>query len=286
MLSSVSLARKYLSLAPASAPSYWTDPKPLERSLMEYDDEVAGGFLKWFPDIDLTGKKIFDIGSGYGGRSVRFRELGAKSVTGLEINERMVREASEFAASKQLTDVSFVVGFGESLPFPDDAFDVVTSSDVFEHVADLGKTLDECHRVLRSGGKLYAVFPPFHHPNGAHLDSWLSCMPWANVFFQCDAIVQAGYELLDERRDSFRPNPLRPQDKLWSLNGATISSVSRLIEQRGYKSDLQVAPLFSEMNSKWDPWRMKYYAFAFAPLRFMPLLREMFTHRIVLRLSK
>jgi SAM-dependent methyltransferase len=286
VIHSVSMAKRYLALAPASAPSYWTDTKPLERPRMEYEDEIAGGFLKWFPGIDLTGKDVFDIGSGYGGRAAHFREIGARSVIGLEISETMVREANTFVAAKHLSDVSFVVGFGENLPFRDNHFDVITSYDVFEHVADLAKTLEECHRVLRPGGRLYAVFPPFHHPTGAHLDSWLSRMPWANVLFRPNAIVRAACELLDERGDIYRPTPMRPHDKLWMLNGATIAGVSRLLKQKRYNASLRLAPLFSRMNSKWEPWMMKYYAFAFAPLRFVPALREMFTHRMLVQLTK
>jgi SAM-dependent methyltransferase len=286
VISSVVMAKRYLSLAPASAPQYWTQPKPLERSRMEYQDELEGGFLKWFPDIKLAGKDVFDVGSGYGGRAVRFKELGARSVTGIEISERFVREAQEFAMSKDAANIRFQVAFGEELPFAEGSFDVITSYDVFEHVADLGRTLDECYRVLRPGGKLYAVFPPFHHPNGAHLDSWLSQMPWANVFFRCDAIVKAAYDLLEERHDPFRPTPMRSRDKLWMLNGATIGGVSRMLGSKPYLSNVQLAPLFSSMNSKWGPWKMKYYAFAFSPLRFVPYVRELFTHRIVLRLTK
>lgn len=44
----------------------------------------------------------------------------------------------------------------EALTFPDNSFDVVINSDVLEHVADLGKALQEVQRVLKPGG--YHVF--------------------------------------------------------------------------------------------------------------------------------
>src|SRR5689334_11473812 len=87
---SVVPAKTYLKLAPSFPPRYWTAPNPLERANMEYDDEIVGGFLKWFPEIDLSGSSVFDIGCGYGGRAARYREIGAHSVVGLSISSIIV----------------------------------------------------------------------------------------------------------------------------------------------------------------------------------------------------
>src|SRR5579859_4163544 len=102
---SVAIAKAYLKLAPAFPPRHWTAAKALERAQMEYEDEIAGGFLKWFPKVNLSGKSVFDIGSGYGGRTARYRELGAQKVVGLEIFPRMVEEAQAFAEYKGLTNM-------------------------------------------------------------------------------------------------------------------------------------------------------------------------------------
>lgn len=44
---------------------------------------------------------------------------------------------------------------GEPLPFEDESFDVVISSQVLEHVEEFDKYLNECNRVLRRGGLLF-----------------------------------------------------------------------------------------------------------------------------------
>jgi SAM-dependent methyltransferase len=254
---------------------------------MEYQNEIAGGFVKWFPSMELGGKEVFDIGCGYGGRAVRFAELGAKRVVALEPFERHCTEGAAFAVLKGVSTVQFVLGTGEQIPLADNSFDVVTSYDVFEHVEDLGKVLQECARILKPGGTLYAVFPPFFHPTGSHLESWVSRMPWANVLFRRGTLVKAVEEILKERDDGYTPQPMRPRDALWTLNGATIGSVRRLLTDGLFsKVDLELYPLFSRMNSKWDSWRMKYYAFAFRPLRRVPRLNELFVHRIVLSATK
>jgi SAM-dependent methyltransferase len=279
------LATWYLSLARASPPTYWLDPKPLERARMEYQDEVAGGFLKWFPSLSLTGKDVLDLGCGYGGRSVRYVELGARSLYGIEPANRGCLEAREFAIIHKVP-ARFVVGVAESLPFPPASFDCVISYDVLEHVCDVRRTLEECLRVLRPGGSFYAVFPPFHHPVGAHFESWLSKMPWPNVLFPCRTLVKAGTNIISHRADDYRPNPLRPTDELWGLNGITIRELRRILSSLDADFSIRLAPLFSPLNSKWGHWRMRYYAPLLAPLRHVPIVQECFTHRIVLTVRK
>ncbi len=48
-----------------------------------------------------------------------------------------------------------------ALPFADDSFDRVRASHVIEHVADVIQTMEEFHRVTRSGGIVYLVTPHY-----------------------------------------------------------------------------------------------------------------------------
>jgi SAM-dependent methyltransferase len=279
------LANWYLSIAPSHPPGYWREPKALERAQMEYDDEIAGGFLKWFPSLSLGGKDVLDLGCGYGGRSVRYAELGSRSVTGIEPEERQCSEGRAFATLHNVA-ATFLTGTGECLPLPPDSFDIVVSYDVLEHVCDPRKTLEECLRVLRPGGSLYAVFPPFYHPTGAHFDGWLSKMPWPNVLFPCPALVKAGTDIIAGRKDTYCPNPLRPTDKLWGLNGISIKKLRQITSTLNAGFSIELAPLFSPQNSKWESWHLKYFGRLFPLLRELPVLQECFTHRIVLTVTK
>ena len=47
----------------------------------------------------------------------------------------------------------------DPLPFPEETFDVVVSFDVLEHVADIRHSLNEIHRVMRSGGSFIGFVP-------------------------------------------------------------------------------------------------------------------------------
>ena len=48
---------------------------------------------------------------------------------------------------------------GHTLPFADESFDSIFSSEVFEHVFNLPQILDELHRVLRPGGRMLLTVP-------------------------------------------------------------------------------------------------------------------------------
>jgi SAM-dependent methyltransferase len=53
--------------------------------------------------------------------------------------------------------VEFGPGQATELPFPDGAFDVVTSTQVYEYVQDIPAALAEARRVLRPGGRLLVL---------------------------------------------------------------------------------------------------------------------------------
>ena len=48
---------------------------------------------------------------------------------------------------------------GRTLPFTDESFDSIFSSEVFEHVFNLSQILDELHRVLKPGGHMLLTVP-------------------------------------------------------------------------------------------------------------------------------
>jgi ubiquinone/menaquinone biosynthesis C-methylase UbiE len=252
---------------------------------MEYADECGQqGFHSFFKSFDLTAKDVLDFGCGFGGRTVRFKELGARSVTGIEVVADMLDESRAFAASKGQADIMFVMAEGEHLPFRSETFDAICSYDVFEHVADLKLCLEECYRVLRPGGVLYGVFPPFHHPTGgSHLHGYISRSPAPNVLFPCPVLVKAVDQLLEERQQSYIPMAMRPNDPLWSVNGTTIRGFKRLRSIIPFRQKrIHLLPVISPGRAKWHQWRMKYWALPFSLAVRIPFLNEVLTDRIVI----
>jgi ubiquinone/menaquinone biosynthesis C-methylase UbiE len=105
----------------------------------------------------LTGReRVLDVGCGAGHTALAFAPHVAE-VVALDMTEEMLAEAARLAAKRGLANVSFRRGFAEELPFPDDAFDVVTSRFCAHHYADPVRATAEVARVLRAGGRYLLV---------------------------------------------------------------------------------------------------------------------------------
>ncbi|MDO9680146.1 MAG: arsenite methyltransferase [Bacteroidales bacterium] len=100
------------------------------------------------------GDQVLDLGSGAGNDCFVARAFVGESgeVTGLDITEEMVAKARENCLKKGYTNLVFVKGDIESMPLPDNKFDVVLSNCVLNLVPDKYKAFSEIFRVLKPGG--------------------------------------------------------------------------------------------------------------------------------------
>jgi ubiquinone/menaquinone biosynthesis C-methylase UbiE len=94
---------------------------------------------------------VLEIGAGTGLNVPHYRR--ARRVVALEPDLTYTRQLRERAAGSGVP-VEIVEGTGEALPFPDASFDHVVTTLALCSVADLGLSLAEIRRVLRSGGSL------------------------------------------------------------------------------------------------------------------------------------
>lgn len=97
-----------------------------------------------------TGRAL-DVGAGSGGNTAVLRELGWQ-VTALEYSPA----ASRLCAARGIPTVR---ADARNLPFPDDHFDLLMSTDLWEHVDDDRAVAREAFRVLRPGGALLVAVP-------------------------------------------------------------------------------------------------------------------------------
>jgi SAM-dependent methyltransferase len=111
------------------------------------------GIPTHFADIK-KGDHLLDLGSGAGNDCFVARAIVGDSgkVTGLDFTEAMVCRAVENAQKLGHTNVSFVKGDIEEMPFPDDTFDVIVSNCVLNLVPDKNKAFAEISRVLKPSG--------------------------------------------------------------------------------------------------------------------------------------
>ncbi len=104
--------------------------------------------------------KLLDVAGGTGDLTERFlRASGAGSTATLfDINPEMVAVGRARLEKAGLADrVTFTIGNGEALPFPDKAFDAYTIGFGIRNVTHIDKALAEAYRVLKTGGRFLCL---------------------------------------------------------------------------------------------------------------------------------
>ncbi len=116
------------------------------------------------------GQTVLDLGSG-GGIDVL---LSAKRVGptgkayGLDMTDEMLALARENQRKAGATNVEFLKGTIEAIPLPDNSVDVIISNCVINLSNDKDAVLREAFRVLKPGGRFYALTPAYPRPEAFH----------------------------------------------------------------------------------------------------------------------
>jgi demethylmenaquinone methyltransferase/2-methoxy-6-polyprenyl-1,4-benzoquinol methylase len=103
------------------------------------------------------GQRVLDLAGGTGDMTARLaRRVGsAGSVILADINESMLSIGRDRLLDQGIAGtVQYVQANAESLPFPDNTFDVVTIAFGLRNVTHKDQALTSMHRVLQPGGKV------------------------------------------------------------------------------------------------------------------------------------
>lgn len=95
---------------------------------------------------DITGKKILDVGAGTGRLSIPLQRKGGE-VIACDVSAEMLK-----VLARKNRHIETIVGEAESLPFPDNSFDIVTAAFLIVHLKNPTRFFDEVYRVLKDGG--------------------------------------------------------------------------------------------------------------------------------------
>lgn len=136
------------------------------RDLDDYHFEKLHHLLRLVPFEAYRGKQVLDVGCGAGTDLVRFAKAGA-IVTGLDIAPSAIDLARGNARLSGI-EADLRVGDGEAMPFTDDSFDLVFAHGVVQYTSNDRRLVQECRRVLRTGGG--AIFQVYNRV------SWLNAL--------------------------------------------------------------------------------------------------------------
>lgn len=108
---------------------------------------------------DLRGKKVLDLGCGYGVYSEYFRTIGA-DVVGIDGSVVMIN----MAKNKYPNNKYVVCDFENRLPFDNNEFDIVFCNQVLMDIENISLLMSESRRILKDNGILGMgiVHPAFY----------------------------------------------------------------------------------------------------------------------------
>lgn len=118
------------------------------------DNEVNANNLFEIPALfsmmpELRGKRVLDLGCGFGEHCRRFVECGAEKVVGVDISEKMLEVANIENSDKKITYLNMPM---EEISQLSDRFDIVISSLAFHYVEDFDGVIRNVYEMLDENG--------------------------------------------------------------------------------------------------------------------------------------
>ncbi len=151
----------------------WAETYPPwpHNALMQVEQDVLAPLI-----ASTAPSRALDVGTGTGRYLAALEATGASLVVGLDFSMAML--------SRHAAGTLRICADAYRLPFPDDAFDLVTSSLMVGDVERLGDWAGEVARILSPGGHLiYSDFHPAWTEEG-----------WRRTFHTCDGhVIELGY---------------------------------------------------------------------------------------------
>ena len=142
--------------------------EPFERGVFEdivvakrYDREartwmryVSKSFVSVAKKRGMTSGKVLDVGTGTGLLAIEFaKRVPGVEVTGLDLSDVVLELARDnVRKSEGPLRVSFEKGDAEDMPFEDDTFDLVISSNTLHLIENPIRVFNEIQRVLKPQG--------------------------------------------------------------------------------------------------------------------------------------
>lgn len=202
-------------------------------------------------EVLKEGERVLDIGSGEGIEALIAALMVGESgeVVGLDMTDEMLEKARMNAEKCGFSNVRFIKGDAESIPFSDVYFDVVISNCVINLVEDKGKVFKEIFRVLKPSGRVLIsdIVSEEALPEEIRSDPelWASCIGGAiPLTTYLEMLKETGFlvvRIIEQKEIRFKGK------KLFSITYKAMKAPSRLkIEAEKVEDGVYV---FSEVPS-------------------------------------
>lgn len=187
---------------------------------------------------DLNGKKILDLGCGYGESCKWYISNGAENVIGVDISEKMIERAAELYKDDKIEYKNQCI---EEINFKEETFDIVSSSLAFHYISDFVSVVKKINNVLKQNGIL--VFSQEHPIATAKkiADGWAK---------------DENKEKLHWILDDYNEEGIRKQQ--WFIDGVvkyhrTLSTIVNTLIENNFKIIKILEPIATEKAEKLNP---------------------------------
>jgi len=101
--------------------------------------------------VDIEGKQVLEVGSGRGGGASWIAKTHSPAkLIGVDFSAKAVGHCKQWYADQ--TNLEFIEGNAQSLPFEDETFDVVYNVESSHCYGDMSAFVAQAYRVLKPGG--------------------------------------------------------------------------------------------------------------------------------------
>lgn len=137
---------------------------------------------------DFRGRRVLDLGCGFGWHCRYAVEQGAESVVGVDISEKMLAAAREKTESPK---IRYVCAAMEDVDFPPLSFDVALSSLAFHYVESFIAVCANVYRCLTDGGAfVFSVEHPVFTAYGSQ--DWICDAQGTRLHWPVDRYFEEG----------------------------------------------------------------------------------------------
>ena len=169
-------------------------------------------------NVNLSNKRVLDLGSGIGGYTKAIQEAGAMVIAIDRFTKPFDNHQNSVSA-----DALY-------LPIKENIIDVVICASLIEHVDNPNALIEEIFRVLHQDGYLYLSFPPYYSPIGGHQFSPYHLL--GKRFATRMAIKRGLFKNQPELIQGMDKNDLLSKaGGEWGLFPLTISKVSKILNK-------------------------------------------------------